>query len=152
MRRFGSAEWFSSRAKALREPIFIPYAGRKACPLMLPMQPLVLEASNFRAAFEMRDERCERQRTFLERHGLLATGHALAHDADVVWGCEVAKKSCREKSCADPLKTYPHITSMTDAGGIILIKQANQFSSEVFCTSLSCDAGNFREIVSGEVE
>jgi CRISPR system Cascade subunit CasD len=84
-------------AKALREPIFVPYAGRRACPLMLPMQPLVLDASDVRAAFEMRDERCEKQRAFLERYGLLATAHAIAHDADAVSGVRGRRERRRDQ-------------------------------------------------------
>jgi hypothetical protein len=48
------------------------------------MQPFVLEASDVREAFAIRDGKCEKQRTFLETHGLLATPHALAVDADAV--------------------------------------------------------------------
>jgi CRISPR system Cascade subunit CasD len=33
-------------AKALREPVFVPYLGRKSCPLALPLDPQVLEAEN----------------------------------------------------------------------------------------------------------
>jgi CRISPR system Cascade subunit CasD len=69
-------------AGALREPIFAPYAGRKACPLMLPMYPLVVEADDVREAFTQRDATCERQRAFLRRHGLLATPYMLALDGD----------------------------------------------------------------------
>ena len=42
-------------ADALRRPIFVPYLGRKSCPLGLPMAPLVLEADTLRAAFAQRD-------------------------------------------------------------------------------------------------
>src|ERR1700738_2105399 len=69
-------------AGALREPVFVPYAGRKSCPLMLPMQPLIVEADDIREAFAHRDVMCERQRAFLQRHGLLAAPHALALDGD----------------------------------------------------------------------
>jgi CRISPR system Cascade subunit CasD len=68
--------------QALRNPIFAPYAGRKACPLILPMQPLIVEAVGIREAFAQRDAACEKQRAFLECHGLLATPHWLALDAD----------------------------------------------------------------------
>src|ERR1700730_14559874 len=69
-------------AEALREPVFVPYAGRKACPLMLPMQPLLTEAANVREAFEQRDAICDRQRAFLQSYGLFAAPDALALDAD----------------------------------------------------------------------
>src|ERR1700730_2246416 len=64
--RFGLEEL----AKALHKPIFVPYAGRKGCPLMLPMQPLVLEATDVREAFAMRDGKREKQKAFLETYGL----------------------------------------------------------------------------------
>jgi CRISPR system Cascade subunit CasD len=69
-------------AEALRKPVFAPYAGRKACPLMLPMQPLVIEAADVREAFEQRDTICESQKAFLHSYGLLAMPEALAIDAD----------------------------------------------------------------------
>ncbi len=69
-------------AAALRKPIFMLYAGRKACPLMLPMQPLVLEASDVREAFAQRDVLCEKQKVFLKECNLFAEPNALALDAD----------------------------------------------------------------------
>jgi CRISPR system Cascade subunit CasD len=69
-------------AEALRKPVFAPYAGRKSCPLMLPMQPLVIEAANVREAFGRRDTMCQSQRDFLQSRGLIATPHELAVDAD----------------------------------------------------------------------
>lgn len=68
--------------EALRKPVFVPYAGRKACPLMLPMQPVDVEADSIREAFEQRDAMGERQSAFLGSCGLLAKPHALALDAD----------------------------------------------------------------------
>jgi len=41
---------------ALERPVFTPYAGRKSCPLMLPMFPRVVEASDVKAALIARDE------------------------------------------------------------------------------------------------
>lgn len=69
-------------AEALRKPVFVPYAGRKACPLMLPMRPVVLEADSIREAFEQRDAIPESQRAFLERYDLLAKPNMFALDAD----------------------------------------------------------------------
>src|SRR5262249_28468964 len=68
-------------AYALRYPAFVSYAGRKACPLMLPMRPLVLEAAHGRGAFEQRDAATVHERAFLESRGLLATPSSLAVDA-----------------------------------------------------------------------
>jgi len=36
---------------ALERPTFVPFAGRKACPLMLPMRPQLLEAARIESAF-----------------------------------------------------------------------------------------------------
>jgi len=69
-------------AAALHNPVFVPYAGRKACPLMLPMQPLVLEASNVQEAFAKRDAMCEKQKAFLIQYSLVADPYAVAIDAD----------------------------------------------------------------------
>ncbi len=69
-------------AEALRKPAFVPYAGRKACPLMLPMRPLIIEAVNVRDAFIQRDGTCESQRTFLQDYHLAAEPRMLALDAD----------------------------------------------------------------------
>jgi CRISPR system Cascade subunit CasD len=42
-------------AAAMAEPRFVPYLGRKSCPLGLPMAPLVAEAETMREAFTRRD-------------------------------------------------------------------------------------------------
>ena len=41
-------------ARALREPHFTLYLGRKAAPLGLPLNPAIVEANTFMEAFEMR--------------------------------------------------------------------------------------------------
>lgn len=84
-------------AEALRKPLFVPYAGRKACPLMLPMQPLVLEAGNVREAFAQRDTMCESQRAFLEHYGLFARPHALALDADAAEAMQGRRERRRDQ-------------------------------------------------------
>lgn len=38
-------------AAALRRPEFVPYLGRKSCPLALPLNPRLLEATDFLEAF-----------------------------------------------------------------------------------------------------
>lgn len=68
--------------EALRKPVFTPYAGRKACPLMLPMRPLIFDVDNVRAAFMQRDRMYENQSVFLKQYGFFAEPHALAVDAD----------------------------------------------------------------------
>jgi CRISPR system Cascade subunit CasD len=37
---------------ALKRPRFVPYLGRKACPLAAPMCPLVMETASLKVAFD----------------------------------------------------------------------------------------------------
>lgn len=67
--------------QALLKPSFAPYIGRKACPLMLPMRPLILDANNLRDAFVQRDEMPEELNRFLKDYGLSTNPHSLACDA-----------------------------------------------------------------------
>jgi CRISPR system Cascade subunit CasD len=41
----------SEMAEALRRPTFVPYLGRKSCPLGVPLDPRLVEADNLAAAF-----------------------------------------------------------------------------------------------------
>lgn len=43
----------TSLEAALRQPHYIPYLGRKSCPLALPMQPAITDAPSLRAAFDL---------------------------------------------------------------------------------------------------
>lgn len=47
-------------AAAMREPGFVPYFGRKSCPLGLPLAPLVVEAETVVEALLRRDEEAAR--------------------------------------------------------------------------------------------
>ena len=49
---------------------------------MLPMRPIVLEASDVQEAFAQRDAMCEKQKAFLKEYNLIAEPYALALDAD----------------------------------------------------------------------
>jgi CRISPR system Cascade subunit CasD len=40
---------------ALRRPAFVPYLGRKSCPLGLPMAPLIVEADTVCGSLQRRD-------------------------------------------------------------------------------------------------
>ncbi len=44
-----------SLAEAMTAPRFVPYLGRKCCPLGLPMQPRINQAETIREAFAQRD-------------------------------------------------------------------------------------------------
>ncbi|QYZ80141.1 type I-E CRISPR-associated protein Cas5/CasD [Methanofollis formosanus] len=42
----------SALAEALRSPAFVPYLGRKSCPVTIPLQPQVIGGDNLRAAMD----------------------------------------------------------------------------------------------------
>lgn len=51
---YGAAVWgmkdLSSWAESLQYPIFVPYLGRKSCPLSAPMAPQIVSAENLKQA------------------------------------------------------------------------------------------------------
>lgn len=53
----GSAPSLATIADALRTPVFVPFAGRKANALMLPMSPEIVSADDVEAAFVAFDAR-----------------------------------------------------------------------------------------------
>jgi len=55
-RRGAPLRWtLADLAAALRAPRFVPYLGRKSCPLGLPMAPLLVDEPSVAAAFAARD-------------------------------------------------------------------------------------------------
>ncbi len=55
-RREAPLRWtLGELAAALRTPRFVPYLGRKSCPLGLPMAPLLVDEPSVAAAFAARD-------------------------------------------------------------------------------------------------
>jgi CRISPR system Cascade subunit CasD len=68
-------------AAALREPVYVPYAGRKCCPFSLPLNPIVVEADTVRQAFERWDEATKAEREFRKKHWLEADPSYVAVDA-----------------------------------------------------------------------
>jgi CRISPR system Cascade subunit CasD len=68
-------------AAALRHPVFVPYAGRKSCPLMLPMAPHIVEAATLEEAFAAHDAASAEQAKFREAYRLAATPHHLAMES-----------------------------------------------------------------------
>ncbi len=67
-----------SIAAALRCPVFVPYVGRKSCPLMLPMAPYIVEAATLDDAFAAHDAASVGQAGFRETYRLTATPRQLA--------------------------------------------------------------------------
>jgi len=65
---------------ALQKPAFVPYAGRKSCPLMLPAMPRLIEAVSLSEAFRQRDRQSDEQRVFLETYRLASRPVGLAYD------------------------------------------------------------------------
>lgn len=87
---------------ALRQPVYVPYLGRKACPLMLPMRPHIVAAETLRQAFVERDEAVSKEeRKFLENYGLLANPVALAADADAELAAEGSRCERRRDAVLD---------------------------------------------------
>jgi CRISPR system Cascade subunit CasD len=68
-------------ADALRRPVFVPYAGRKSCPLMLPMAPHIVDVDTVEKAFAAHDIASSQQAEFREKYRLAATPHQLAVEA-----------------------------------------------------------------------
>jgi CRISPR system Cascade subunit CasD len=55
-------------AAALKKPRFVPYLGRKSCPLGLPMAPVIVDAETIRDALNQRDSVALRiERSMLEK-------------------------------------------------------------------------------------
>jgi CRISPR system Cascade subunit CasD len=75
-RRAAPCRWdLADLAAGLASPYFIPYLGRKSCPLGLPMAPLVIEAASVAAAFRQRDATASApERLALGRRDGLADG------------------------------------------------------------------------------
>ena len=84
--RGDDARWtLDNLADALRKPVYVPFVGRKACVMMLPMDPRIIEADNVFEAFARRDALIAanpRIADFLHRHHLDARPHSVALDAD----------------------------------------------------------------------
>jgi len=61
---------------ALAKPGFIPYLGRRSCPVALPFSPIVIEAEDFSAALAAHDaaERRDGLQEFLHQVGVLRLG------------------------------------------------------------------------------
>ena len=69
-------------AECLRRPRFVLYVGRKSAPLGLPLNPAIIEAATFVAAFDARQPSDE-ERTVLRRSNAGGTAHgAIACDHD----------------------------------------------------------------------
>ncbi len=78
--RGASARWtLDEVAAGMREPAFVPYLGRRSCPLGLPLAPMVLEADSVADALRARDAVA----TSLER-AILGCGRG----AGTVWADE----------------------------------------------------------------
>lgn len=68
--------------EALRRPVFVPYAGRKSCPLMLPMAPHIVEAGTLEGAFEAHDAASAKQTEFRKTYRLDPTPRHLAMEGE----------------------------------------------------------------------
>jgi len=72
-------------ADALRRPRFVPYFGRKACPLGLPLAPLVLEAAALTEAYGAYDGQADAvERDLLSCLGVSTDQATLYGDVDLL--------------------------------------------------------------------
>lgn len=63
---------------SIKEPAFVPFAGRKANALLLPMRPITIDGANVSQAFEAYDKSApEKIRQFLSERRLMPRGDAL---------------------------------------------------------------------------
>jgi CRISPR system Cascade subunit CasD len=88
--RPGAPTSLDALADALRAPRYTLYVGRKSCPLGLPLDPLVLEASDPAAALAARAAAAKPPEQRL-RHVLRARPGMVAIDADAAAGLDVAR-------------------------------------------------------------
>lgn len=72
-------------ANALRRPYFVPYFGRKACPVGLPIAPLVIDAATLTDAYAAYDSQAgETERDVLSSLRLSADDATLFGDIDLL--------------------------------------------------------------------
>lgn len=81
--RLGEAADLNEIASALQRPRFVLYAGRKSAPLGLPLNPEIIEAGTFEAAFHARQPNEEERRILqsLRIDGVASGEIAFDHDA-----------------------------------------------------------------------
>lgn len=87
-------------AEALLRPVFTPYIGRKACPLMLPTNPRIIPADDVHQAFVQYDAMLQSKRVFLEKYGLTTTPRMLAIDTDAARNMEGRRERRRDEVLA----------------------------------------------------
>ena len=81
--RSGQTADLDDIARCLRQPRFVLYVGRKSAPLGLPLNPAIIEAGTFRAAFDARQPTDEERRVLQHTHigGVARGAIACDHDA-----------------------------------------------------------------------
>lgn len=103
--RGSAARWsLEELAAALREPAFTLYVGRKACPLMAPTDPRIIEAQDVFEAFARRDGLRggdPKLAAFLARRGLDARPRMVALDAEAGCGGRAARLERRRDAPID---------------------------------------------------
>lgn len=77
----GAPHTLEALAAALRAPVYVPYVGRKSCPLGLPLAPLLVEATDPPAAFGARASAAALPEQRLRR-ALRAEAGVVAMDAE----------------------------------------------------------------------
>lgn len=103
--RGDSARWtLDELGDALRKPAYVPFAGRKACPLMLPMDPRIVEADDAFDAFARRDALIAADAgisNFLRERQLEPHPHTVALDAEARPSSDPARIEKRRDALLD---------------------------------------------------
>jgi len=103
--RGDNARWtLDELSDALRKPAYAPYAGRKACALMLPTDPRIVEADDVFQAFSRRDALIAADpgiSNFLRRRHLDSRPHTVALDAEARSACGPARIEKRRDELLD---------------------------------------------------
>jgi len=93
--RSNAPKWtLEALAKAMDHPAFAPYAGRRACPLAVPMAPSLVEADDLVAALAASQVRIEQLREQLVQDDIRL--RYLAADDDVAAGLPLSYRTQRK--------------------------------------------------------
>ena len=90
-------------ARALRNPSFVLYMGRKSAPLGLPLNPEIVEAPNYLRAFEARRPTDEERRVLRHVRGSGEWRGVIAVDDDAPEAPEESRRASRRERRRDAL-------------------------------------------------
>ena len=90
-------------ARALRNPSFVLYVGRKSAPLGLPLNPEIVEAPTFMQAFEIRQPGDEERRVLRRTRSSEESRNVIAVDDDAPEAPEESRIALRHERRRDAL-------------------------------------------------